>query len=342
MRHQARRLSALFALALVAAIPGGAHAKAPAECTEDNARPVTIAAVNQNLDAWRGECVAIDALLFGRRLYINREATLGDPEYAVAQANLWLNPDKRSALPLRRPAMAHVIGRIGSCKDANDWLQDYSRTHPGEIVMLTGLCHYTLGNYIRPGNPPDLDHAPVYRLTEADVAPDRRPLRPVAAADLLAASPYIAAARQWLAAFATGDHEAALKLEFAEYDELMAGRANHEPFEGLEDQFKAIRARHGRLAASRLDPKSLADHPSMTFVENTKSTRAEPPWITCWCKGPDCKGKWPIAARDADNDPARPYFCAKANDYIIFQDNTAIQVEVPLSSTGFAEPRWPG
>src|SRR5690242_5721910 len=37
--------------------------------------------------------------------------------------------------------------------------------------------------------------------------------------------------------------------------------------------------------------------------------------VVCSCRTKDCSKTWPIALRDADNQPSRPYACIRVRDY---------------------------
>ncbi len=78
--------------------------------------------------------------------------------------------------------------------------------------------------------------------------------------------------------------------------------------------------------------------PSATFADHFAESATEFDATTCFCRSGNCAKLWPIAQRDADNQPSRPYACLRV---IGRKDKEAwsYQVDALATSAGLPEPK---
>jgi hypothetical protein len=61
--------------------------------------------------------------------------------------------------------------------------------------------------------------------------------------------------------------------------------------------------------------------------------------VVCWCRTKDCSKKWPIALRDTDNQPSRPYACVRQREFEQGRDNMIARYDASKNFDGLPEPR---
>jgi hypothetical protein len=237
-----------------------------------------------------------------------------------------------------------VLGRLGSCADANDSVRQWNDEHPGDgIMMVSGYCHTSLANYIDPVSIGPLHGEPVFRLTEAEVPAERRQLVD-APPSLAGRAANEAVARALAAAIASADEAAFLRYVHPEtqyeLDQLHGARparwlredlatAHAEFLAAIRSSLRTLGALEGRQERILVAPSALAD------------LGEDPGYMICWCRERDCTGRWPVDPRDADNDPSRPYACVKTSRYLVADEGEKLRATADFPSGGFAEPAWP-
>jgi hypothetical protein len=314
-------------------------------CYPQIATPTTIEAVQGRFDAWRGRCVRLRGLFVSGSLYVDRQATL-DPTAVYGEGSehsIVVFPNEASKP--NRAAWVEILGRIGSCADQNAVLRRWIDAHPdGGIWMISGYCHVSMANYVDPVSIRRLGREPVLRLTEAEVPAERR--------QLVEAPPAIAGrarneavARALAEAIESADEAGFLRYVHPEtrsdLDKLHGARLPRWLREDLAkahaeflaairgSPFRSLGPLEGRQERIFVEPGSLAD------------LSAEPVYLVCWCRESDCTSRWPVARRDADNDPSRPYACVETSEYSLSDGGDAVSATAELPSDGFAEPAWP-
>jgi hypothetical protein len=319
-------------------------------CTAATATSTSIDTVQKDFKDWSGRCVRFTGLAMARHLFVDRQATLNsiDPDKPASDGSIRIYSKDSIALPLK-PTFVELIGTLGSCIDQQAITAALQKQEPNMIIMTSGLCHSSSENYVDPISIVVTSKTPVPRLTEKEVPTDRRRLID-APADMPGRARVIAAARAAVAALSAGDEAAFLKLNDPETAHDMVGLDGKAPEKWLQEDIDKAYAvfhdqagSHGPFASVHLDETSQ----ERVFIDrrnlNAKmSTPQETPsLIVCWCKTADCAGKWPVAFFDADNEPERPYACARTYEDVLGPNaGTAIEVDTTSRPNGFAEREW--
>jgi hypothetical protein len=345
------KIAVFFAIALFWLTgPASAQAKEPAlDCTRAHAVTTTIEAVQADYRSWSGRCVSLqgieaDGLLFADRYAtLERDGVFGED----ARRHIVLYPLRDR---LASPRWVEVTGMIGSCADHHAAVSAMQDEQPDLIIMVSGYCHTSLATYVHPIAIRRLSLAPIARLAEAEVQVDRRGLVE-APSDLPGVADHAAKARALAAVMATGDGAGYVRLTRPEVQDALDGERAEKPVpDWVRRELKAVQREFARSTWLRrnfaaMGPLSPARE--RIFVDRAdlaaarKDGDAVSTFFTCWCRTKDCTGRWPVAAFDADNDPARPYLCAETGNYTIFRKGEVIQATVASRRAGFAEPDWP-
>jgi len=318
-------------------LAGSATGKeATASCTPAKARATTIEAIQNHYESWRGACVRVSGIAWRAKLLADREALLDlrDSYDDVQKRSLHLYGVSR--LRRARPVQVEVTGTVGSCADHHAATEALQAREPGAIIMTSGYCHTSMETYIRPVSTRMLSRAPIPRLREAEVPPERRGLV-IAPVDLPRYAEQVEAARSLIEAVARGDEKRFVKLDSVE----IAGPGE----DGVKERNAESRARFRAASRSRDQFAALlqAGAPRV-FVARDEleagraESRSSSPLLVCWCKTADCEGRWPVTRDDADNAPERPQICVATNEYTVFRGAPVIQAEFETVPGGFAEP----
>ncbi|MEN2791214.1 hypothetical protein ABC974_16385 [Sphingomonas oligophenolica] len=338
----------ILLLACLVAAPSAASAKEAntwdKRCTFASATATTIKAITLDYHRWTGRCVRLSGILAGRHLLDGRKAVL-EPESPWDEKTkhrllLYAQPWRDIApLPKGRPITIEVIGKIGSCADANAAVEQMSRDS-GDIVMVGGYCHTSLETYVTPDIVRVLSRAPIARLTEAEVPAERRKLveaRPISGGR----DAHVAAARAFAAAIEAHDEPTYRRLRHPDVADDIAKFAGASPPDWLRENIRDAHRDFARQALPRFALTTGARE-ERVFVERADADdNGDSPdrYVVCWCTGPNCTGRWPVIPADADNDPVRPYFCATTGAYELGAGRgTVIEVEAARRIDGFAEP----
>ena len=313
-------------------------------CTPAAATATTIKTITLDYHHWTGRCVRLSGILAGRYLLDDRKAVLepGSASSGEAKHSILLFAETRrdiAPLPKGRPIRIEVIGKVGSCADAHAAVAQMSRDS-GDIVMVSGYCHTSSETYVTPDIVRVLSRAPIPRLAEAEVPPERRKLveaRPTSSGR----DAHVAAARAFAAAIEAHDEPAYRRLRHPEVEDEIAELDGKQPQDWLSENIRDAHRDFTRQAVPRFAlPAGARQERVFVDREDAGDSDSDPPYrfIVCWCTGPNCTGRWPVVPTDADNDSVRPYFCATSGDYILGpRRGTAIEVEAARRTDGFAE-----
>ena len=344
------RIALVLAAFLVCLSAGSAFAgQAETRCTVAAAIPAAIDTIQKDFANWDGRCVRVRGLAFHDHLYVDRLAILKTPgRYtAASEGAIAVYPkEDRGNLP-PEAAWVEVVGKLGSCTDEEAATQALRKQEPDQLIMTFGYCHTSLENYIAPVAVVIASHAPILRLTEKEVPPDRRPLAD-AAPDVPDRAAQLAAARAAIAALKAGDEAAFLRLSDPETAEDVAALKGRSPEKYLQEDIEKAHSlfqdqaeNHGPFASVSSTAQERVFINQASFKVKTTDPQEPPPLIICWCKTADCGSKWPIMSSDADNAPERPYACARTGETEIYPNREhVIEVETTSRTKGLAEPDW--
>lgn len=274
-----------FALALclsLVAIFGAADAQnvpRSAVCTPENAAATTIAKVAADPAAWMGQCVAVDGLYVSERIYADADAIYG------VNAN-FLGGFIDGMQPLPGAWRGSFVGRVTDCEVAEATLLNGQLRGPG--INQNGR---TLGCLAPRG--PMLMFMTASGLKASGL---KRRLPGAKGGDLTQAlsdwahyQPMLDIAAQFETAMRS-DSDAALGNLLGNGYRAMELRAGEDTaFAGLKN---------GKPTQLRL----------FRYPDPLAGVAAGE---ACYCLKASCDRTWPIAGRDADNQPGRPYACLR-------------------------------
>lgn len=305
----------IFAAAAAATPP-------PFACTAATARRVTVAEIGTNFDRFRGKCVRVGGLFASTSMYGgvedlylgDRFALDGNRDPAVlrrGRIGLYSADGKLRGLRPITDGVPHVeiIGIVDSCAGLYDQSVAAAKAEgdADPIIMMGGYCHYYSGAVVRNAtysfNPPRRYErllGDANRRRFGDLVPMPAGWRDRAALE--------GAMIEWRAMIGHRDVEA-LRAAHS------IGDANNARSESEELALARL------LDPSLIAAKGMRPRQSVILVEKLDTDRlaagrvvdANPSATLCLCRTFDCTGKWPIAKRDADNHPSRPYVCTTAN-----------------------------
>jgi hypothetical protein len=298
----------LILAGLVAALflPAAARAERPEPCDARRAVPASVEQIMSD-GAWMGRCVSVTAMTDGYTLYSGVEgfyrsarAGAADPaEDPDARGRLGLdNTDLMRRIPRGRFSEARVVGRVQDCEEMRAIAN--ASLGPDEIGWVSGYCHTASG--------------PVLWLAAVGRLRSMAPLRRMGEAARSAYGNLLFAPESWaqraeaeaqaeafLAALRRGDRAA-----FAALHGDGAGSASGAAAAALAF---APDSPFAEIMRSERVPQTAMFLDRDTIEELGKAGASVPAATVCFCRGGDCTGKWPIAQRDADNAPDRPYVC---------------------------------
>ncbi len=348
-----RRLFVLFALA-ACSLAEPAHAQDEPDsrqtCTWARARPASVEQVVANVRAWGGECVRVKALHagtygLGNRLLSDRMAALENVE--PRQRSIVLNDRFGTPHEPHRPRWEEVLGTVGSCELAHETVAAIQAAEPDRIIMLSGLCHYTLDHFLVPLGYRDASGPGEVRLRRSELVPEQVELRELDPAHPIYPLRRVTGERMF-AALEQRDFETFLALDqpqvaraLADLGETGLGDADRKRLANARTDFDAA---VGAYRASGVAPLGRSvmlferwlDHEG---AEPVVPEGADPATDAYWCRLREEAGDadLPVRAADIDNDPSRPFFCVRASDYVTFREGTVPSASVPVSRYGFLE-----
>ncbi len=339
--------SALLCIALLA-LPGIARAQQQVPCEASASKSAEVRTVISRIDKWQGRCVRLSGILVDGKLYSDRAALAERVRYesgrmveARPTGAIMLYPDARRPRE-ERPMRVEIVGRIGNCAVVQDLVAAQKPSPDGRRWVLDGLCRVSRALYVRVSIVNVLE-ASVERLREDEVHADSR-LLVDAPPDAPGRDRHLDAARALAAALQRSDETAFrnLKRGISKAVFISPQQSSTEE-QALKDEFGALGTATSPLAGLSLaTPRMFIDRQKLDLAAAYGDTMPKPDFITCWCRGSDCTGKWPVIARDADNDPARPYICIRSFDERWNGPQPLVKFGALLSRFPLAEPVWPG
>lgn len=285
---------------------------APA-CTAVTARRATVQLIGEHLERYQGKCVRVGGLfasiaLYGSvaDLYVD---SISDPAaLRRGRIGLYSADGKLRGLKPISDGIPHVeiTGIVDSCGSMREQAVSDARANgdANPIIMMGGYCHYYTGTVIRSAS---------YRFD-----PPRRYDRLTGEASRKRFGDLVAMPQSWR-------HRVVLERDMADW-RAMIDRRDRAALRTAHDYSGAERE-HERQALDRLLDPSLVSvtgkrpRQSQIFIRKIDVDRvatgreigAHPYAMLCLCRTAACVARWPIAGRDADNHPSRPYVCTRTN-----------------------------
>jgi hypothetical protein len=338
--------SALLGIALLA-LPDAARAQEPDPCEASESKSAEVRDVLARINKWQTRCVRLTGILADGKLYADRAALAERVRYESVR-RVEARPDGAITLypNARRPRDANpmrveIVGRIGNCAAVQDFVATQKPLPDGRRWILDGLCRISRAPYVRVSITNALEES-VARLREDEVPADRR-LLVDASADAPGRDRHLDAARALAAALQNGDETAFRTLKRGISQAVfISPRESATEEQELRGDFQALGTPASPFAGVRLaTPRMFVDRQKLDLAAAYGDPTPKPEFVTCWCRGPDCTGKWPVIGRDADNDPARPYACIRSFDQPWSAPQPLIKFGPLLPRFPFAEPAWP-
>ncbi len=275
------RFGPVLCLFLIAFVGGASAQNVPrsAVCTPENAVAISIAKVAADPDAWMGQCVAVDGLYVNERVYADVDAIYG------VNAN-FVGGFIDGMQPLPGAWRGTFVGRVTDCAVAEATLLNGQLRGPG--INQNGR---TLG-CLAPRGPM------LMFMTGSDLAASglKRRLPGAKGGDLTAAT------ADWA-------HYKPMMDIASSFAEGMRSDSDADLARVLGNGYRAMELRTGgdtafaQLKQSKTPQAKLFRYPAP--LEGVVVGEA------CYCLKANCEKLWPIAGRDADNQPGRPYACLR-------------------------------
>ncbi len=305
-------------MTVLALFVGLAAAQAePPPCTAATARTVAVQSVARVPSRWQGRCVRLSGPVLYSALYSGVEgfylSQRNDPEGQALRGNLRHRLGLYGEVPWPETIESWtLVGTVDTCerrsrearRETEEQNRRYRAAGSDQIVihMLAGYCHYYPGA--------------VLVVTEAHPGPPAHYERRVGAA-----------ARQ-------------------AHGNLIIGYPGLPHYRDLRRRAEAFRAAlsagdrerlselHGRFGAHRDELDQLLEDPDSPFRElrgdgdfpfvilylpyddrgrALEEQRRRDGYI-CYCRGPDCEGRWPIATVDTGSRRDHPYACVSVSE----------------------------
>ncbi|HWT13046.1 MAG TPA: hypothetical protein VN231_09870 [Allosphingosinicella sp.] len=318
----------LFIAAL--AVAASAAPEAPGQpCSRDGAISATVAEIARDPDRFLDRCVTVTGALAGIRMYSGREGLYlahrvgrnGNPVAANLAHRIGIDSQDLRELRMRYPQLTTVTGRVDSCERRSARI-----VAAGGIPFLGGYCHYE-------GGPTIVVDA--YNLTEQRF---ERMIGEEARREFgnLAAMPpdwphrprVEAMATEFLGALRAGDRAKLSELHGIRGEEDEHDRALL--FSLLEDRDSVFaEIRQASSPQSAVFVSAAEDGTPLAAPEG-------PAALVCFCRGPDCAGRWPIAGNDANNEPRRPFACTRVEPSE--EDALGATLRTPIGGGWVTEP----
>lgn len=344
-----RYLVLLAVLAACHGLPAQARdeRETPKGCTWETAGEATVEQITANFREWQGKCVRVKALhahgnyATTNRLLSDRMAVLEDEE--PRQRSIVLDNRLATAHERHRPRWEEVLGTVGSCQIANEVVGAMQAADPDSIIMVAGLCHYTLDHFLAPVAFRAIDAPVATRLRRSQVEPGQTELIVVTPADPAYAERMETGERMF-AALEAADFKTFLALDQPEVArDLAAGgeaslhEADRERLVESRADFEKAVAAFRAMKVERGKPIMLAERDTSSGMELLSGASAENGAFWCRLRQGAGESDLPIVAADIDNHPSRPYACVWAGDYVVFRQGTVPSARVPLFEFGFLE-----
>lgn len=275
-------------------------------CTLRNSAATTVETIAANPERWLDRCVRLSGIAGALDLHssldsLYRSTRFGeDGNYVPANLKRRIGIDSvelRAHPLLRREARRiEAIGRVDSCERRVQRIRAQ-----GGIPFLGGYCHYESGPTVVVAS---------YKI----VSSQYRRLTGEAQRRRVGNLVEPPGDWEWRSALEAVARDFAAAVRAADRDRLAALLSYGE---GLEEQriesifqSPAYRPmREGRVGETRIFTHTIGGR-------FRPSDNGHVFAHICYCRTPDCAGRWPIASRDADAGPDRPYVCISASGRI--------------------------
>lgn len=310
----------------------------PEKCSALVSERATVQQIATNPTSFQGHCVMVEGVMQRNSVYDNVDGIYLRPEDTLDPssngARLGLdNVGNRWSEDFRH---ASIIGRVQDCETVRECL--HAATGPGEIVMIAGYCHSWNGAYLRIHDVRFRKDVPWERRMGAYGRPGYGDLQPVPA-DWPHRSRIESLANEFLEAVRSADRDKLADIHFRNVG------LEWEDEEAALIRF-VLRDRNSPFVSFRHDDRKpqqqiLINRPSLDSDESALVDDAdEDDYVAtvCFCREPDCTGRWPIARLDADNVRTRPYVCTQIEPYYE-KGEWVPHFTTRIGSGGLAEPR---
>ena len=310
----------------------------PEKCSALVSEMATVQQIATNPKSFQGHCVMVEGVIQGNTVYDSvdgvylRPRDILDPSSNGARLGLD-NVGDRWSEEFRH---ASIIGRVQDCETVRECVQ--AATGPNEIVMISGYCHSSNGAYLWIHDLRFRKGPPWERRMGAYGRPGYGDLQP-APADWPHRSRVESLANEFLEAVRSTDRHKLADIHFRNVG------LNWEDDEAALIQF-VLRDRKSPFVDFRHNDRRpqqqiLIERPSLdsdgsALVDD--ADRDNYAATVCFCREPDCTGRWPIAQLDADNVRTRPYVCTEIGPYHE-KGQTVPHFTTRIGRGGLAEPK---
>jgi len=316
---------------LAAALALSSPAAEPA-CTLGTAIPASVREMRRAPEHWLGRCVRLEGYVRWNTFYADvagaYAASATDREDRINDGWLGLYPGR--GIPLSRDLRrGTVYGLLHDC--ARDYQAATAGADPDTWVMSIGYCHYQGGLVLLPAafrvaGPARFERqmGEAARIRFGDLTP-AGPDRPVPeAVDRLV--------DRFLAMIRAGDGEGLRRLAHPWSEPEPDTRAGNHAFTAwlLGEGESPMRALRAAIVPQRAWFQEAAPRAAAARGETGD-------WHACFCRDPDCAGRWPIGAIDALAAPSRPYLCVRAYRADMGR-GAPDRIGIDRMDAGFAEP----
>jgi hypothetical protein len=281
---------------------GPALAQGARMCAPTNAERTTVAAIAADPAAWIGKCVTMQAIYSSEQLYADADAI-----YGVSKNIIGGFADGKGTI--EGFWTGQFTGRVADCATAERELALGLLRSPGISVNgRTMGCLEPKGPFLLFMSQRDLKPVTFTRR----LAPAKGDLLAVAASDEFMDARRIPL---FLKALQAGDRKALSTMSGA-------------------DDYAVERLFADDTALA--DLRKPVERPMQVF--KVIEPKDDIVTVVCWCRTKDCSKKWPIALRDADNQPSRPYACVRERKYQLGRDQHGVKFDASQDFGGLPEP----
>lgn len=304
-------LAACLSLAALSGVVLSGRAEAQnvprsAVCTPENATPTTIAKVAADPATWMGQCVVVDGLYVNERIYADADAIYG------VNAN-FLGGFIDGMQPLAGAWRGSFVGRVTDCAVAEATLLNGQLRGPG--INQNGR---TLGCLVPRG-------PMLMFMTGSDLKASglKRRLPGAKGGDLTAA------ASDW-------EHFQPITDIAARFLDAMRSDSDDDLARLLGNGYRAMELRTQTDSAfASLKQQTTAQTKVFRYPDPMPGVVAGE---ACYCLKASCERLWPIAGRDADNQPGRPYACLRIQGALV-EGKWSYRLDPSHDGAGLVEPK---
>lgn len=291
-------------ITFLAALAAAADPNPP--CTARNSTATTIEAITSDPERWLDRCVRLSGIAGGLVLHSSRESMYRTSRYGEDGNRIPANLRSRIGLDsrelrvhplLRREARRiELFGRVDTCERRTQRIRA-----AGGIPFLGGYCHYEAGPTVAVAG---------YRIVSGQYRRLVGEAQRRRVGDLVEPPPEW----EWRDELEKVARDFAEAVRSADRPRLAAFLSYGEGME--EKQIEAI------LQSPAYTPLRAGHKGEIRIFTHMIGGRFRPSDSghvfahLCYCRTPDCAGRWPIASRDADAGASRPYVCVTVSGRI--------------------------